>query len=208
LLAARCLDCHGGSKPRGGLDLSRRQSAREGGDSGRAIVPGNAAASLLWKHVRAGKMPPKKPLTAEEKALLKDWIDGGAAWGTDPIDPFRFTSSLRGGYDWWSLRPVVRPALPKAQATAWARNGVDRFILAKLEEKGLTPSPEADRPTLIRRLTFDLTGLPPTPEEVTAFVQDRGPGAYERLVDRLLASPRYGERWARHWLDVARFGES
>jgi hypothetical protein len=208
LLAARCLDCHGGSKPRGGLNLSRRQSAREGGESGRAIVPGNAAASLLWKHVRAGKMPPKKPLTAEEKALLKGWIDGGAAWGTDPIDPFRFTSSSRGGYDWWSLQPVVRPAPPKVQGPAWARNGVDLFILAKLQEKGLAPSPEADRPTLIRRLTFDLTGLPPTPEEVTAFVQDRRPDAYERLVDRLLASPRYGERWARHWLDVARFGES
>jgi hypothetical protein len=208
LLAARCLDCHGGSKPRGGLDLSRRKAAREGGKSGQAIVPGNAAASLLWKHVQAGKMPPKKPLAAEEKRLLKEWIDGGAAWGSDPIDPFRFTSARRGGYDWWSLQPVVRPALPKVKQAAWARNGVDHFILAKLEEKGLAPSPEADRPTLIRRLSFNLTGLPPTPEEVTAFVQDPGPDAYECLVDRLLASPQYGERWARHWLDVARFGES
>jgi hypothetical protein len=208
LLATHCLDCHGGSKPRGGLDLSRRKAAREGGDSGQAIVPGNAAASLLWKHVQAGKMPPKKSLTAEEKGLLREWINGGAAWGTDPIDPFRFTSASRGGYDWWSLQPVVRPALPKVQKAAWARNGVDHFILAKLEEKGLVPAPEADRPALIRRLSFDLTGLPPTPEEVTAFVQDREPDAYERLVDRLLASPRYGERWARHWLDVVRFGES
>ncbi len=208
LLAARCLDCHGGSKPRGGLDLSRREAARAGGDSGRVIVPGDAAASLLWKHVRDGKMPPKKPLTADEKALLRRWIDGGAGWGTDPIDPFRFTSASRGGYDWWSLQPVVRPALPKVKNAAWARNGIDHFILAKLEAKGLGPSPEADRRTLIRRLAFDLTGLPPTPDEVAAFVRDPRPDAYERLVDRLLASPHHGERWARHWLDVVRFGES
>jgi hypothetical protein len=171
-------------------------------------VPGDAAASLLWQRVQAGKMPPKRPLAAVEITLLKRWIDSGAAWGTEPLDPFRFTSASRGGYDWWSLQPVVRPNLPRAPGSSGARNGSDAFILAKLGEKGLAPSPEADRQTLIRRLSFDLTGLPPTPEEVTAFAQDPRPDAYEHLVDRLLASPHYGERWARHWLDVVRFGES
>jgi hypothetical protein len=208
LLVNRCLDCHAGARPRGGLDLTSRAAALEGGDSGPVIVPGNAAKSLLWKHVSTGKMPPKKPLAAAEKQLLREWIDAGAAWGTDPIDPFRFTTDHRAGYDWWALQPVVRPEPPAVKHAAWPRGAIDRFILAELEARGLAPSPEADRPTLIRRLYFDLLGLPPAPEDVQAFVKDPAPDAYEKLVDRLLAAPHFGERWARHWLDVVRFGES
>src|SRR5205814_778511 len=128
--------------------------------------------------------------------------------GADPIDPYRASTDRRGGYDWWSFQPVRRPEPPAVRRGDWVRNPLDAFVLARLEAKGLDPSPEADRRTLVRRLSFDLIGLPPTPEEVEAFVNDPRPDAYERLVDRLLASPHYGERWARHWLDVARFGES
>ena len=202
LLARRCLDCHSGPKPRGRLDLSRHRSARK------ALAPGPLADSLLWQRVRDDEMPPKKHLPASEKAILRAWVASGARWGSDPIDPFRITTTARAGYDWWALQAVSRPAAPPLPAGTAARNPVDRFILAKLQARGLAPSAQANRRTLIRRVTFDLTGLPPTPEEVDAFVADRRPDAYERLVDRLLASPAYGERWARHWLDVVRFGES
>ncbi len=208
ILALHCLDCHGGAKPKGGLDLTSAKSSLAGGETGPAVVAGNLDESLLWERVDAGDMPPKNPLPAAEKQVLNDWITSGAKWGTDPIDPYRFSTSKRAGYDWWSLRPVRRPELPTVHETSWPRNPIDRFLLARLESAGLKPSPEADRRTLIRRLSFDLIGLPPEPEEVEAFVHDADPLAYEKLVDRLLASPHYGERWARHWLDVARFGES
>jgi hypothetical protein len=208
LLAERCLDCHSGPRPKGRLDLTRRRAVLEGGKHGAAVVPGRPAASRLWERVQAGEMPPKRPLSHGEKALLKAWIAGGARWGTDPLDPFRFTTGRRAGYDWWSLRPVRRPAVPAVKNAAWPHGALDRFILARLEQAGLAPSPEADRRTLLRRLSFDLLGLPPSPEEVAAFIADPVPDAYERLVERLLASPHYGERWARHWLDVVRFGES
>jgi hypothetical protein len=209
LLVDRCLDCHSGTRPKGKLDLSRKASAFQGGRSGNGIVPRNLAKSEVWRRVGADEMPPKKPLPEKEKAILKAWIAAGAGWGSDPIDPYRFTTSRRAGYDWWSLQPVKRPALPVVKQKEWPRNAIDHFILAKLEAEGLTPSPEADRRTLIRRLCFDLTGLPPTPAEVSSFVLS--PDAAESdapLVDRLLASPNYGERWARHWLDIVRFGES
>ncbi len=202
LLARRCLDCHSGPEAKARLDLSRRRSALA------VVEPGKPDDSALWQRVHAGEMPPKKPLPAAERALLRDWIASGARWGTDPIDPFRATTSSRAGYDWWALQPVTRPAPPPVKDTAWPRTPIDRFILAKLEARGLAPSAQAGRRTLIRRLTFDLLGLPPTPEEVDRFINDGRPDAYERLVDRLLASPAYGERWARHWLDVVRFGES
>ncbi len=153
-------------------------------------------------------MPPKRPLAANEKSLLREWIAGGAPWGTTPIDRMRYTTSTRAGYDWWSLQPVEPREPPVVRDASWPRDAIDRFVLAKLEAAGLTPAPPADRRTLIRRLSFDLIGLPPTPDEVAAFVADDHPQAYERLVERLLASPHYGERWARHWLDLARFGES
>lgn len=207
-LVQHCLDCHSGPKPKGKLDLTTKAATFKGGKNGPSVVVGKPEESLLWQRVRDGEMPPKKKLTEKEQAVLKDWIAAGAKWGSDPIDPFRFTSEKRAGYDWWSLQPVKRPETPAVKQAAWPRNPVDAFVLARLEAKGLPPSPEAERRVLIRRLAFDLTGLPPSPAEVEAFVNDRDPKAYEKLVDRYLASPHYGERWARHWLDVVRFGES
>ncbi|MBN9119067.1 MAG: DUF1553 domain-containing protein [Planctomycetes bacterium] len=198
-----CTDCHGGAKPKGELDLTRKAGAAE------TVVPGKPADSALWQRVAAGEMPPKKPLPAAEQKLLKEWIESGAKWGTDPIDPFRFTTPTRAGYDWWSLQPVRRPPLPKTPDTKHqTRNPIDAFVRAKLSDGGLSASPETDRRTLARRVYFDLIGLPPTPEEVEAFVNDKDANAYEKLVDKLLASPHYGERWARHWLDVVRYGET
>ncbi len=210
LLAGRCLECHNTSSRKGGLDLSRLQSARAGGESGKVIVPGMPDESLLWQHVRDEEMPPKHPLPEAEKQLLRRWIATGAKWGTDPIDPFRLTTNSRAGYDWWSLQPLRSPRLPDIGHDVHdaARNGIDSFILAKLNERALRPASPADRRVLIRRLSFDLLGLPPTPDQVHGFVQDSGPDAYERLTDRMLASPDYGIRWGRHWLDIARFGES
>ncbi len=208
LLAERCLDCHGGPKPKGGLDLTSRRATFAGGESGPAVVAGNLDESPLWQRIDDDEMPPKKPLSVEEKRLIKAWLTAGAGWGTDPIDPFRITTKRRAGYDWWSLRTLQKPAIPAVSRPSWIRTPIDAFVLAKLDAKGLKPSTEPDRRVLIRRLSFDLTGLPPTPEEVEAFARDTDPLAYERLVERLLASPHYGERWARHWLDVARFGES
>ncbi len=208
LIVQRCLDCHSGPKPKGGLDLSHRDKAMEGGDTGPVIVAGKTSDSLLWEYVDQNKMPPKKPLGALEKAVFRAWIAAGARWGSDPIDPFHFTTDKRAGRDWWALQPVVRPPMPLGVDSNWCRNPIDAFIAAKLQVKGLSPSVAADRAILIRRLSFDLLGLPPTPEEVAAFVRNDSPGAYEELVDRYLDSPRYGVTWARHWLDVVRFGES
>jgi hypothetical protein len=208
LLAERCLGCHDGAKPKGGLSLASRKGAMVGGDSGPALVPGKPDESPAWQRVAEGTMPPKKPLSDAEKKTLRAWITAGAVWGTDPIDPMRYTTASRAGYDWWSLQPLAPVSPPAVRDTTWPLNPVDQFVLARLEAHGLAPAPPADRRTLIRRLTFDLLGLPPTPAEVGAFVADAAPDAYERLVDRLLASPHYGERWARHWLDVVRFGES
>jgi hypothetical protein len=210
LLAQHCLECHNRSQRAGGLDLSREEGLLAGGESGEpAIVPKEPDESLLWQYVVSDEMPlDRPPLNAAEKVLLKDWIADGAAWGTPVIDPFTVTNDRRAGYDWWSLQPVGHPAPPAVERDDWPRNAIDRFILARLESKGLEPAPEADRRVLIRRLSFDLTGLPPAPEEVARFVADSDPRAYEKLVDRLLESPHYGERWARHWLAVIRFGES
>jgi hypothetical protein len=202
VLVRWCLDCHSGAKPRGGLDLSRARGISK------VVVPGKIADSELWKLVADGKMPPKKPLPESARALLKVWIEQGAKWGTDPIDPLAFSTDHRAGRDWWSLQPIRRPDLPAVKEVSATRNPLDRFLLASLERAGKTFAPEADRRTLLRRLSFDLTGLPPTFEEVTAFVNDPRPDAYERQVDRLLTSPAYGERWARHWLDIVRYGES
>ncbi len=153
-------------------------------------------------------MPPKSPLPTAEKAALRDWIAAGAGWGTDPIEPFTVTTSRRAGRDWWSLQPVRRPQPPPVRRAGWVRAPIDAFVLQKLEAGGLSPAPEAEKRPLIRRLSFDLTGLPPTPEQVDVFLNDASPDAYERLVDRYLASPQYGVRWGRWWLDLARYGES
>ncbi|QDV48617.1 DUF1553 domain-containing protein [Gimesia fumaroli] len=208
LIAARCLDCHAGLDPKAGFDFSRRASAFQGGESGPALQAGKPDESLIWQYIESDEMPPEHPLSADEKRLFKQWIQAGAPWGTDPIDPFSKTTKKRGGYDWWSLQPLHQVAVPQVPDKQWGRNPIDAFVLARLQEHQLRPQSRADRRTLIRRLYYTVIGLPPEPEEVEAFVNDSAPDAYEKLVDRLLASPHYGEHWARHWLDVVRFGES
>jgi hypothetical protein len=202
---ARCVGCHGGEIQKGGLRLDLKAAAMLGADSGPVIAAGKSAESELFRRITAADpkraMPPGSRLPAREIELLRGWIDGGAAWPDEPESGVRRSAH-------WSFQPIRRAVVPRVREQGRVRNPVDAFILATLERRGIRPSPEADRTTLIRRVSLDLTGLPPTPEEVEAFVGDRQPGAYERLVDRLLASPRYGERWARWWLDAARYADS
>lgn len=210
LLARRCVGCHDPHEKKGGLDLSTREGALAGGESGPAVVPGKAEGSRVWQRIAAGEMPPEKPLPEAERKLLKQWLISGALWQGGALDPLAYSSDTRAGYDWWALQPlaVVNATPAEPPRSPWQRNRIDGFVEARLRQAGLAPSGEADRATLLRRLSFDLTGLPPTESELRAFLDDRSPDAYEKQVDRLLASPGYGERWARHWLDVARFGES
>ncbi len=213
LLVKHCLGCHNASELAGGLDLSAWDKLAAGGDSGApAITPGDLDASYLIDRLRAGDMPPEgkgAPVPAEELKRLEAWIASGEAWPAGrALSAFDYTTELRGGRDWWSLKPPVSQPIPSVQTAGWVRTPLDAFILARLEKATLKPASEADRATFIRRATLDVHGLPPTPEEIATFVADNSSDAYEKLVDRLLASPRYGERWARHWLDVVRFGES
>ena len=203
ILERRCLACHGPTTRMGELDLSNRETALRGGTRGPAVVPSDPGNSLVLARVLADEMPPAAPLSEADKQALRSWIGGGAVWPGQ-------ISERRAGNDWWSLQPLRETVPPAVQAKAagWSASPVDRWILAGLEAAGLQPSPEAERGILIRRLNYALLGLPPTPEEVKQFVQDSNEDAYERLVDRLLASPHYGERWARHWLDLVRFAES
>src|SRR5262249_31460841 len=152
------------------------------------------------------KMPPKRKLAADEVELLTRWVKMGAPWPNSPSKAAPRDSSKRatGGRKWWSFEPV-KATSPPAAGEGWARSAIDRFVARRLHEAHLAPAPESARATLIRRLTFDLTGLPPAPEAVDAFVRDPAPDAYEKLVERLLASPQYGERWARHWLDLVHY---
>jgi hypothetical protein len=211
LITARCTGCHNKSDRKGGLDLTTRETLVAGGESGVVLKPGDPTASLLWQRVVDKEMPPKEPLPEREQQLLQDWIRRGAPWRGGALDPFRYTTATRAGYDWWSLQPLKTGLLPKFSESGpelTIANPIDLFIIDKLKASNLATAPAADRRTLIRRLYFDLLGMPPDPTEVVAFENDLSPAAYERLVDRLLASPAYGERWARHWLDVVRFGES
>ncbi len=212
ILVDQCVSCHGPTQKKGGLDLSRRATALKGGKSGTAIVLGSPDASLLIDKVTAGEMPPKGALGPEQVAAVRAWIKAGATYASEPLSP------RRAGPDWWSLRPIRTVSPPERRRhpdhatdpTDWVKTPIDAFILAGLKATGLAPAPAADPATLIRRVTFDLTGLPPSPEAVDAFVAavETDPRAFETLVDKLLASPQYGERWGRHWLDVVRFGES
>ncbi len=207
IFQARCAGCHGEAKQRGGLRLDRGEHLGGGGDSGKVVVPGSSAKSLLWQRVSSTdlkqRMPPTgDPLTPAQLELVQRWIDGGAKGM--PLANVADEAKKKH----WAFQPLQRPALPMVADAKWGRNAIDAFILAKLEQAKLAPSREAERGVLLRRLKFDLLGLPPTPEEIAAFVADRSPDAYEKLVDRYLASPRFGERWARHWLDVVRFAES
>jgi hypothetical protein len=208
VLTARCLKCHGGAKPKAGLDLRTRSGMLKGGESGPALVPGASARSLVFEMIRKGEMPPAKngKLTGEEVALIQAWIDGGAPVDSVAEAPGR--SVPEAGRKFWAFQKPVRPRVPRVREAGRVRTPVDAFILARLESKGLTLSPDADRATLLRRVCFDLTGLPPSPEEQDAFLADTRPDAYGRLVDRLLASPAYGERWGRHWLDAAGYADS
>jgi len=218
ILAESCLGCHSSklSSPMGALKLDARAFALKGGDRGPSVVPGNPEKSLLHKAVeysdRTLQMPPKGKLPAEQIAALTEWIKMGAPWPASagaPAAPAPQAFNLKARRDGhWSFQPLKRPAVPAVKNKAWVQSPIDAFILAKLEAKGLTPAPPADRRTLLRRVTYDLIGLPPTPAEITAFLNDRSPNAYEKVVDRLLASPQYGERWARHWLDLVRFAET
>ncbi|MFN7803539.1 MAG: DUF1553 domain-containing protein [Planctomycetaceae bacterium] len=207
LLAKACLGCHNANERRGGLDLTSRAGALQGGDSGAALDVEHPAESLLLARVVAGEMPPRKPLDTTDRELLSKWLVSGGKWGTDTIDPLRYTSEVRAGYDWWSLTPVRRPTPPQV-ADVPVVNPIDQFVAAARQAKGLPHSAEADRRTLVRRVWFDLLGLPPSPEEIEAFLADPAPNAWSELVEQLLQRSEYGERWGRHWLDLARFGES
>ena len=205
----RCLSCHNAAEKKGGLSLQTEARAFAGGDNGRAIEAGKPEASLLLDYISGDKpeMPKKgPPLKAEEVRGIRKWIAAGAKWP----EGMTLLDRALADTNWWSLQPLVRPPLPQLNATEQqrVRTPVDAFILARLREKGLGMSPEADKRTLIRRLYFDLVGLPPTPEEIAAFLTDDHPQAYENLVDRLLESPHYGERWARHWLDVVHYADT
>ena len=200
----RCLSCHNAADKKGGLSLETAETAKKGGENGDALAAGDPGSSYLLDLITPkngqAQMPQKADaLKPDEIAAITTWIKQGAVWPAE----MKLAEAKVLNTDWWSLKPLVRPAVP-----AGAAHPVDAFVRAKLAEKGLQPSPEADRRTLIRRLSFDLLGLPPSPEEVDAFVADADPRAYEKLVDKLLASPQYGERWARHWLDVVHFGET
>ncbi len=209
ILARNCYQCHGAKAHKGGLRLDTVQAITQGGDSGPAVVAGRSAESLLIRAVTGAdgvtKMPLKRPeLSAEQVNAIKAWIDAGA-----PAPARDLPDDGKQGQTHWAFVPPVRPAVPLLSTPASAiRSPIDAFVVAKLEAEGVRPSQEAERATLIRRASLDLTGLPPSPEEVEAFVRDSSPDAYERLVDRLLASPAYGERWGRHWLDLARYADS
>ncbi|MGH9768274.1 MAG: PSD1 and planctomycete cytochrome C domain-containing protein, partial [Blastocatellia bacterium] len=218
ILQTRCVVCHGKDKE-SGLDLRTREGLLTGGSRGPAIKPGDADESLLYRFV-AGEEKPRMPMGEElseyQIGLLKQWIDKGAIWADketggqgDKEKTYAASNPVTAEQrNYWAFRKPARPQIPTVKNQSWARAPIDAFILAKLEEKGLRPSPRADKRALIRRVTFDLTGLPPAPEEIDAFLADRSPDAYRKVVKRLLASPRYGERWAQHWLDVVRFGET
>ena len=220
ILSQKCMQCHGLDNPMANLDLRSRDGALKGGQHGPAIVPGNAAASHLYRHV-AGQEQPQMPLggklSDEDIGVLEAWIDSGAEWDPSvtltaragvvnaPPTERKFTDAQR---KYWAFQKVAQPAVPSVKAKSWVRTPIDAFVLAKLEAKNLKPNPPADRVTLIRRAYFDLVGLPPTPEQVQSFLSDQTSEAFAKVVDELLASPHYGERWGRHWLDLARYADT
>src|SRR5260370_25023452 len=219
IVLRRCTACHGLRRQEGGLDLHTRAAMLRGGKSGPAIVPGKPEESLLIKRVRLGQMPPPerlvegsvKPIEKAETELLAKWIAAGAVEGAVEPDvagtaPDPLVNDK--DRDFWAFRPPQAVTVPTVRHATQVRNPIDAFVLQKLEGKGLSLAPEADRLTLLRRASFDLTGLPPAPAEVEAYLGDSAPDAYEKMIDHLLASPRYGERWGRYWLDVAGYADS
>jgi mono/diheme cytochrome c family protein len=209
ILLERCASCHGAQKQWGQLRLDRKDLAFNGGETGVVLVPGKPDESRLIEAVRRSDelaMPPDEPLPDAEVAVLTEWVARGAVWPADrdPKGPSLEEQWSRH----WAFQPLQDAAIPNVQRKEWCQNDVDRFILSTLEREGLQPSPPADRRTLLRRVTYDLTGLPPTADDVTKFVNDPRPEAYAELVDRLLASPEYAEHWGRHWLDVTRYSDT
>ncbi len=214
ILEARCVKCHGDGQTKAGLDVRRKFTLLKGGDSGPSLVPGKPGESLLIERIAKGEMPPPEEGRLEERqlALIRQWIEGGAVTAKSPEPPLdeaeaatRLSAEDR---QFWAFQPPNRPKVPRVRNADRVRTPIDTFVLARLEAQGLSFNPDAPRHVLLRRLCFDLTGLPPTPEQLEAFLADDRPGAYERLVDRLLTSPAYGERWGRHWLDVAGYADS
>jgi mono/diheme cytochrome c family protein len=212
VFTAHCVKCHGADKQESGLRLDSKSLASKGGDRGPAIVSGDPEHSLIVQAIRKTgelKMPPDESLRAEEVAGVVDWIRHGAPW---PVEAAK--SAIRDGSitekdrQFWSFRPLAHATPPSVRDSAWLESPVDRFILARLEAESFKPVGRADKRTLIRRATFDLTGLPPQPADIDEFLADRSPIAFARVVDRLLASPAYGERWGRHWLDVVRYADT
>jgi len=209
IFSTHCYSCHGPEKQKNGLRLDRKSNAVSGGDSGPAFVPGKSETSRLFRYV-AGLdkeviMPPKgERLTTNQIQLVKTWIDAGAPWPDDPAE----ISALSSNGQHWAFQPPKRPAVPNVRRGKWVRNSIDAFVAEKHESMALEHAPEASRHVLIRRLSFDLLGLPPSPAEIESFVNDTASDACERLIERLLSSPHYGERWGRHWLDLARWAET
>ena len=216
LLERHCIQCHGGEKVRGGLKLTSRKAVLAGGDSGPVYDAQKPQESLLLKAIEYKhddyRMPPKGKLPENELVILRKWIREGLVMpeGNDQDVPKPATSGVitEEAKNYWAYQPVRKPAPPVVRDAAWVKSPIDAFVLAKLEAAGVPPVAAADRVALVRRAYFDLLGLPPTPEQVDAFVNDRSPDAWAKLVDSLLASPHYGEKWGRHWLDVVRYAET
>src|SRR5437899_1346399 len=211
ILKAHCFECHGeGEKLKGGLDLRLRRLMLQGGDEGAVIVPGKPGQSLLFKLVHSGEMPKRdKKLTREQVALIKQWIAAGAKTARpEPAELGKGGAITEEDRAFWSFQPIPQPAIPKTKTKDRVRTPIDAFLVSALVKQKLSFSPDAEKVTLLRRACFDLTGLPPTPAEVEAFLADAAPDAYEKLIDRLLDSPHYGERWGRLWLDIAGYADS
>ncbi|MFN0055870.1 MAG: DUF1549 domain-containing protein, partial [Planctomycetales bacterium] len=211
LLKSRCWKCHAGTEPKGGLRLTTRREILRGGISGPAMRVAAAESSLLWERITSQEMPADgPPLTAEEKGLLRTWINAGAPGDAADNDAEEIDRGGEGARSssHWAFQTPVRPPIPQVPDATGLTNPIDAFVAARLQANGLVLSREANREVLIRRASYDLLGLPPAPEDVEEFLADPAEEAYERLLDRLLASPRYGERWGRHWLDLAGYADT
>ncbi|MFO1096648.1 MAG: DUF1549 domain-containing protein, partial [Planctomycetaceae bacterium] len=209
ILAENCIKCHGPEEQSGKLRLDSAAALRTGGERGAVVSADQPAASLILQAVRHEgelEMPPDGKLSEQQIAALTKWVESGAFWPES--HSILAAKSRINAADHWAFQPVTDPAVPTPQHAEAVRSPIDAFVLAKLESSGLAPSQEADRRTLIRRVTYALTGLPPSSEDVARFVSDANPQAYTELVERLLSSPQYGEQWARHWLDVARYADT
>ena len=221
LIVRRCLECHKGKEPSGGLSLESRTGFQRGGESGAVVVPGKPDESPLLARISSGEMPPAvkgvpQKLPVAEQAILNDWIATGANWPEGrTLDLYEVTTDVRGGRDWWSFQPLIRPAVPVV-ADSETNNLIDAFILAELAQQQFEPAPTADARKIVRRMSYDMTGLPPSFSELEAWASrlDKDDSAalsltaVNELADHFLASPHFGERWGRHWLDLVRYAES